>query len=67
MYGAIWRAIPGPWPIKLLVYLILIAAALYALVTWVFPWVDTNIVLPNTEDITMSMGSNTEGAQLGEA
>lgn len=56
MYGAIWRAIPGPWPVKLFVYLILIAAVLYALVTWVFPWVDTEIVLPNTEDITMSMG-----------
>ncbi|SJM63074.1 hypothetical protein [Gulosibacter sp. 10] len=56
MYGALWRAIPGPWPIKLLVYLVLIAAVLYALATWVFPWVDENIVLPNTGDITISMG-----------
>lgn len=55
MYGAVWRAIPGPWPIKLLVYLALIAAVLYALATWVFPWVDAEIVLPNTEDITVAL------------
>jgi len=40
MYGALWRAIPGPWPVKLLVFLLLIAALLYALATWVFPWAD---------------------------
>ena len=41
MYGAIWRALPGPWPLKLLLALVLIAAVLWAMVTWVFPWVDT--------------------------
>ncbi|MGO1543709.1 MAG: hypothetical protein ACTHXA_05130 [Gulosibacter sp.] len=56
MYGALWRGIPGPWPVKLLVYLLLIAAVLYALATWVFPWIDTNIVLPNTQDITVAAG-----------
>ncbi|MDJ1371256.1 hypothetical protein [Gulosibacter molinativorax] len=64
MYGALWRAIPGPWPVKLLVYLALIAAVLYALVTWVFPWVDANIVLPNTQDITVSMGMSTSGVDV---
>ncbi|RRJ86943.1 hypothetical protein EG850_05905 [Gulosibacter macacae] len=41
MYGALWRVLPGPWPVKLLLLLILIAAVLAALVIWVFPWVDS--------------------------
>lgn len=40
MYGALWRVLPGPWWLRLLLLLILIAAAVYALFTWVFPWVD---------------------------
>lgn len=53
MYGSIWRALPGPWPVKLLLSLILIAAALYALITWVFPWVDT--WLTPVPDITVGL------------
>ncbi|WP_308798139.1 hypothetical protein [Agromyces silvae] len=40
MYGALWRVLPGPWWVRLLLLLILIAAAVYALFTWAFPWVD---------------------------
>jgi len=40
MYGALWRVLPGPWWLRLLLLLILIAVAVYALFTWVFPWVD---------------------------
>ena len=54
MYGALWRAIPGPWPVKLLVMLALIAAVLYAMVTWVFPWVDETF-LKTGDDITVGM------------
>lgn len=54
MYGALWRAIPGGWPVRLLVFLVLIAAALYALITWVFPWVDATL-LPDP-DVTVGMG-----------
>ena len=54
MYGALWRAIPGPWPVKLLVMLVLIAAVLYAMVTWVFPWVDETF-LKTGDDITVGM------------
>lgn len=41
MYGALWRALPGPWPVRLLFMLILLAAVLVALVIWVFPWIDS--------------------------
>lgn len=40
MYGALWRVLPGPWWVRLILLLILIAAAVWALFTWVFPWVD---------------------------
>ena len=37
MYGLIWRILPGNWFIKLIIALILIAAAIYALMQYVFP------------------------------
>jgi hypothetical protein len=40
MYGAIWRALPGPVWVRLILVLALLAALLYSLVEWVFPWVD---------------------------
>jgi hypothetical protein len=40
MYGAIWRALPGPVWVRLILVLALVAALLYSLVEWVFPWVD---------------------------
>jgi hypothetical protein len=41
MYAAIWRALPGPVWVRLLLVLLLLAAVLGALVTWVFPFVDS--------------------------
>lgn len=55
MYGAIWRAFPGPWPVKLFLSLLLIAAVLYALVFWVFPWIDS--LLEVEADITVGMAA----------
>ncbi|NLT26823.1 MAG: hypothetical protein GXX90_09300 [Microbacteriaceae bacterium] len=55
MYGALWRVLPGPWPVKLLILLVLIALALWAMVTWLFPWIDTFLpdLLPEG-DVTIS-------------
>jgi hypothetical protein len=39
MYAALWRALPGPWPVRLLIVLVLLAAAAYLLVFHVYPWV----------------------------
>ena len=47
MYGALWRVLPGPWPVKLLITLVVVAAALYGLVFYAFPWVDALITPQN--------------------
>lgn len=39
MYAAFWRLLPGPWFVRLLIVLVLAAAALYGLFFYVFPWV----------------------------
>lgn len=44
MYGALWRILPGPWPVKLLIVLVLLAAALYGLFFHLFPWIAATFV-----------------------
>ena len=40
MYAALWRVLPGPWWIRVLILIVALAALLTALVLWVFPFVD---------------------------
>jgi hypothetical protein len=40
MYAAFWRALPGPVWLRIVLMLLLAAAVVFALFTWVFPWVD---------------------------
>lgn len=47
MYGALWRALPGPWWVRVLILLVAAAAIVYGLVFWVFPWVNTLIPQPD--------------------
>lgn len=44
MYGALWRNLPGPVWVRLLLLLILMTAVLAALVLWVFPWADQFVI-----------------------
>lgn len=46
MYGALWRVLPGPWWVRVLILLVLVTAVLAALALWVFPWVQTLIATP---------------------
>jgi hypothetical protein len=39
MYAALWRALPGPWPVRLLIVLALIAGVGYFLIFHGYPWV----------------------------
>jgi len=40
MYAALWKLLPGPLWVRILIAMILIAGVLTALVLWVFPWVE---------------------------
>ena len=37
MYGWVWRILPGPWPVRLVLVLALLLALVWALFTYVFP------------------------------
>ena len=41
MYAAVWNILPGPLWFRILLALALVAAVLFVLATWVFPWVDS--------------------------
>lgn len=43
MYGAIWRALPGPLLVRILLALILLGAVVAALFLWVFPAIEPHI------------------------
>ena len=51
MYAALWRVIPGPWWVRVIILIVLLAALLTALVMWVFPFVG-DIVAP--QDVTVT-------------
>lgn len=44
----IWNAIPGPFLVRLLVVLVVLAAAVLALFEFVFPWVSEYLELQDT-------------------
>ena len=50
MYGALWRILPGPAWLRVLILIALVAIVLFSLVEWVFPWV--NSLLP-TQEVTV--------------
>lgn len=47
MYGALWRVLPGPTWLRVLILIMLFALVLFCLIEWVFPWV--NALLPVQE------------------
>ena len=44
MYGALWRVLPGPWWVRLLIVLVLAAAVAYGLFFYVFPWLSELLI-----------------------
>jgi hypothetical protein len=44
VYAALWRLLPGPWWVRLLIVIVLVAAVLAVLAEWVFPWVQTLVL-----------------------
>ncbi|MBW4032205.1 MAG: hypothetical protein HIU88_06030 [Acidobacteria bacterium] len=51
MYAALWRVLPGPWWVRVVILLVLLVVILFALVQWVFPYVD-QFVAP--QDVTVT-------------
>ncbi|MFT4052438.1 MAG: hypothetical protein QM677_09335 [Microbacterium sp.] len=50
MYAALWRLLPGPVWVRVLILLALAAAVLYGLFWYVFPWV---FQLVSPQDVTI--------------
>jgi len=50
MYAALWRLLPGPWWIRLLIVLVLLVAVLYGLFFYVFPWISEMV---NPQEVTV--------------
>ena len=50
MYAALWRILPGPWWVRVLILLALLAAVLYGLFWYVFPWVSQFV---NPQEVTV--------------
>lgn len=40
MYGALWRVLPGPAWVRLVLLVVLAALVVWVLFAWVFPWVE---------------------------
>ena len=50
MYAYLWRSLPGPRPVKVVLLLVLLAAVFILLMEVVFPWVSAQ--MPYT-DVTV--------------
>jgi hypothetical protein len=50
MYGALWRVLPGPWWVRLLIVLVAVAAILYGLFFYAFPWIAEFV---NPQEVTV--------------
>ncbi len=50
MYAALWRALPGPMPVRVVIFALLVLAVMAACVLWLFPWVADRLPM-NDADI----------------
>ena len=50
MYAGLWRILPGPWWLRVLILLVVVAAILYGLFWYVFPWVSEFV---NPQEVTV--------------
>ncbi len=46
MYAALWRMLPGPAWLRILILVAAAAAIVYGLLWWVFPWI-SQLVTPD--------------------
>ena len=53
MYGALWRVLPGPAWLRVVVLLLLVAAIVLACFEWFFPWISEYVPM---NDNTVEVG-----------
>lgn len=51
MYGAIWKILPGPWWVKVIIALALIVGVVYLLFTYVYPVVAPHMPFQMEEEV----------------
>jgi hypothetical protein len=61
MYAGLWRILPGPAWVRVLILLVLIAAVLYGLLFYVFPWVSQFV---NPQEVTVTLPAAPSGMPL---
>jgi len=49
MYGHLWRALPGPWPLKALLALALVAVVVAICFLWLFPVIAPQLPFNNND------------------
>lgn len=57
MYAALWRALPGPWPVRLLLALALAGLVVAACFTWIFPWVAAHLPVNDPSVSARALGA----------
>lgn len=50
MYAALWRVLPGPWWVRVLILLAALTAVLYGLLFYAFPFVSQFV---NPQEVTV--------------
>ena len=58
MYAALWRVLPGPWWVRVLILVALGAALLYGLLFYAFPWVSGFV---NPQEVTVTLPAAPRG------
>ena len=61
MYAALWRVLPGPAWVRVLILLVLVAAVLYGLLFFAFPWVSQFV---NPQEVTVTLPVAPAGAPV---
>jgi hypothetical protein len=47
MYGALWRILPGPIWLRIIMLVVLLGIVLAVLVLWIFPWLNDFVNVPD--------------------
>jgi hypothetical protein len=56
MYAALWRALPGPTAVRILLLVILLGLVLTICDLWLFPWIGAMIGDDNTGAVGVGEG-----------